>query len=148
MGETTEIEAASGLVEQKGVWKHFLKIKGGGGQSGKSWECISLAASPVKLATLRERNLEFQKTLNMEETVWGQKASCKRLLEEDKNSKIFHSMVKRRRLKSKISSIEYEGETHNDHGSIVKSTLAYYGNMLIDNIAISEEPILQHIQCL
>lgn len=63
----------------------------------------------VNHGRFRKAASEFQAALDMEESYWRQKAHCKWLL-GDRNTSLFHSMVKRSRRKSKITNIEFEGK--------------------------------------
>lgn len=82
--------------------------------------------------------------LDLEETYWSQKASMRWNLEGDRKTKLFHNVVKKRRLKSRIQSIEHGGRLITDQEEIVASAMDYFGSVLSDNIHISEELDLSH----
>lgn len=90
----------------------------------------------------KEKAAEFHNVLNMEEIFWRQKASCRWNLEGDRNTKLFHNMVKRKRVKGKILSIEHEGRVLCDPVAIHDSAVSYFESVLADNIAITEEPVM------
>lgn len=58
------------------------------------------------IAKIRKASTDYQNLLNVEESYWKQQAHCKWITEGDSNTKLFHNMVKRKRLKRKTQCIE------------------------------------------
>lgn len=91
---------------------------------------------------LRSRASDYQKTLDMEETFWRQKASCSWILNGDKNTKIFHNMVNRKRIKGKVHQIVEGDRVITDSVQIHESAVNYFTKVFTDELPISEEPDL------
>lgn len=62
----------------------------------------------------------------MEESCWRQKASFKWKLEGDRNTKLFHNIEKRKRIKNKTRSVEYEGSYITDSKQLHTSAPEYF----------------------
>lgn len=81
----------------------------------------------------------------MEESYWRQQARIKWRVDGDRNTKMFHHMVKRKRYKNRIMSIEQDGNLITEPGELHDSAVEYFERVLADNITLSEEPDLSII---
>lgn len=67
-------------------------------------------------------------------------------MDGDRNTKLFHNMVKRKRAKGKILSIQTEGGLITEPAEIHASALAYFEKVLTEDFTISEDPNLSNFQ--
>ncbi|KAK4425145.1 hypothetical protein Salat_1708400 [Sesamum alatum] len=63
----------------------------------------------ANLVGMKGAMAEWQMAISIEEDYWKQKSSCKWVLEGDRNTRFFHSMVQKKRACTTISSITDEG---------------------------------------
>lgn len=121
----------------------FYKLKEEEQKVVKAEETLQANYNPLNQALLREAVDHFQELLKMEETFWRQKAACKWNLEGDKNTKLFHNIVKRKRCKGRIvSTVDYEGRTITNPMEIHNYVISYFTQMLANDILISASPNL------
>ncbi|XP_051125984.1 uncharacterized protein LOC127247930 [Andrographis paniculata] len=66
----------------------------------------------------------------LEEAFWKQKAACRWAVEGERNSRMFHSMVKERRRRATIFSMADGARTLTDHSDIKQSVITYFSGML------------------
>ncbi|XP_051121132.1 uncharacterized protein LOC127244702, partial [Andrographis paniculata] len=66
----------------------------------------------------------------LEEAYWKQKAACRWAVEGERNSRMFHSMVKERRRRATIFSMADGARTLTDHSDIKQSAITYFSGML------------------
>lgn len=84
----------------------------------------------------------------MEETFWKQKAHLKWMVEGDRNTRVFHEAMKRKKNKSKILSILDQGRELTDLEEIKSSAVNYYHDLLAENIPLSGSPSLTNIPAM
>ncbi|KAG8369095.1 hypothetical protein BUALT_Bualt15G0114500 [Buddleja alternifolia] len=65
--------------------------------------------SDINLMKFNRCNANLTQILAMEEDFWKQKFACKWLVEEERNTQFFHSIVKKKRVHTHIHKIEVEG---------------------------------------
>lgn len=99
-------------------------------------------------ALVRKAASDYQLLLNLEEKYWKQQANCKWLIEGDNNTKLFHNMVKRKRLKNKIQSILHNGNLLTNQDEIHRSAIEYFQSLLGDTITTQDDADFSHIPIL
>ncbi|KAK4439960.1 hypothetical protein Salat_0330900 [Sesamum alatum] len=75
---------------------------------------------------LNRRTAKWQRALSIEKDYWRQKSSCKWLLEGDRNTRFFHSLVRKKRAWSFICSIQEDGVLISESKLIQASGAAYF----------------------
>ena len=84
----------------------------------------------TNLETFQNLSTEFDILLDMEEQFWKQKARCRWILEGDRNTKLFHSMVQRKKSRLRINSISDQGTLLTDPADIQESLIKYFKDTL------------------
>ncbi|XP_073042103.1 uncharacterized protein [Primulina eburnea] len=111
---------------------------------GNIFDKISAAESAVKIAEvacetdlsdlhwtrLSKCNEDLAKVTAMEADFWKQKSACKWLVDGEKNTKLFHNMVKKRRVVNKIFRIWEDGVCLTSPELIQSSGAAFFQNLL------------------
>ncbi|KAL0284625.1 UNVERIFIED_CONTAM: hypothetical protein Sradi_7192200 [Sesamum radiatum] len=86
--------------------------------------------SEANLIALNKSNAVMVHALTMEAEYWRQKSNCKWLEAGERNSKYFHSLVKKKRMKSTIHRI-MEGSQEITHPDRIRDSAAsYFENLL------------------
>lgn len=80
--------------------------------------------------------LNYAETI--EEAYWKQKACVKWLAEGERNTKYFHSIVKKKRSKSMIHSIEEDGVTLTDPLDIQESGIMFFQDLYTNNLELGD----------
>ncbi|XP_073118526.1 uncharacterized protein [Henckelia pumila] len=96
--------------------------------------------------SLAQANLSL--CLAMEEAFWKQKASAKWMVDGEKNSKLFHNMVNRRRARNTIFRIWDEGVALETPSSIRESGVRFFENLLTGDPAVPSKPSFDRIPVL
>ncbi|KAL0290583.1 UNVERIFIED_CONTAM: hypothetical protein Sradi_7046800 [Sesamum radiatum] len=86
--------------------------------------------SEANLIALNKCNAALVHTLSLESEYWRQKSNCKWLEDGERNTKYFHSLVKKKRLKSTIHRIFEENQEISDPDQIKDSAARYFENLL------------------
>ncbi|KAL0356484.1 UNVERIFIED_CONTAM: Transposon TX1 uncharacterized protein [Sesamum radiatum] len=97
--------------------------------------------SEANLIAMNRATAELTFALSVEECYWKQKAACRWLEEGEKNTKYFHSLVKKKKRKSRIYEIQHNGETLTEPEEIKASVVEHFeqafsndGNVILQNI--------------
>ncbi|KAL0287648.1 UNVERIFIED_CONTAM: hypothetical protein Sradi_7119500 [Sesamum radiatum] len=86
--------------------------------------------SEANLIALNKSNAEMVQALTMEAEYWRQKSNCKWLEAGERNTKYFHFLVKKKRIKSTIHRI-MEGNQEITHPDRIRDSVAsYFENQL------------------
>ncbi|KAL0305119.1 UNVERIFIED_CONTAM: LINE-1 retrotransposable element O protein [Sesamum calycinum] len=75
----------------------------------------------------------------MEEDFCRQKAICKWIDEGERNTKFFHSLVKKKRSSSKIHSICHQGQHISDPNEIIESAALFFEELLTNNLVLETD---------
>ncbi|KAL0300009.1 UNVERIFIED_CONTAM: hypothetical protein Scaly_3063100 [Sesamum calycinum] len=86
--------------------------------------------SEANLIALNKCNAALVHALSLESEYWRQKSNCKWLEDGERNTKYFHSLVKKKRLKSTIHRIFEENQKISDPDQIKDSAARYFENLL------------------
>ena len=97
------------------------------------------------LASFTQASSEFHYLLGVEEAYWKQQAHCNWIIGGDRNTKLFHNMVKRRRLKGKIQSIVQDWVVITKQEELQASAVKHFEHLLSNNISLIEAPALRNI---
>ncbi|KAL0288495.1 UNVERIFIED_CONTAM: Retrovirus-related Pol polyprotein from type-2 retrotransposable element R2DM [Sesamum angustifolium] len=93
--------------------------------------------SEANLINLNRQNVALVYALNLESEFWRQKRNCKWLEAGERNTKFFHSSVKKKRLKSRISRVMDNQQEITDSAQIKESAVHFFGSILCDTSATS-----------
>lgn len=126
----------------------FTKLKEVETEVAGADENLHNSPTSQNLVSFNAASEKFSKALDMEESFWKQKASCGCHLEGDRNTKLFHNLVQRRRNKASIMSIYEEGNIISSPLEISKSALVYFEKIFSDPILISGVPSFENIPAL
>ncbi|KAI3461929.1 hypothetical protein Pfo_018592 [Paulownia fortunei] len=72
--------------------------------------------------------------LTLEEDFWRQKAACRWIDQGERNSKFFHSLVKKKRARGTIHSITHNGILLTDREDIATSAAEFFQSLFSDDI--------------
>lgn len=120
----------------------FLKLEKEEAKVTTAEEDYHLNPTPENQFKCSAAAKEFQTTLDMEESFWRQKAGSRWLLDGDRNTKLFHNMVKRKRSKGRINSINDGTSVISDPERLHDSAISFFSSLFRDDISITEEPDL------
>ncbi|XP_073133059.1 uncharacterized protein [Henckelia pumila] len=111
-------------------------------------EIFDSVASDENRAAMSLAKANLSLCLAMEEAFWKQKASAKWLVYCEKNTKLFHNMVARRRSRNNIFRIWDEGVAL-ETPSLIRSLLCvFFQNLLIGEPTAPNKPYFDHIPVL
>ncbi|KAL2237562.1 UNVERIFIED_CONTAM: hypothetical protein Sindi_0947900 [Sesamum indicum] len=96
--------------------------------------------SEANLIDLKRSNVALVHALTLESEYWKQKSNCKWLEAGERNTKYFHSLVKKKRLKSKIHRIMEENQEVTIPDQIIESATTYFKNLLSYNPVRNNAP--------
>ncbi|KAK4384643.1 hypothetical protein Sango_3039400 [Sesamum angolense] len=99
------------------------------------------APSDANLTDLNRANANLTKLLAMEEDFWRQKATCKWIDEGERNTKFFHSLVKKKRSSSKIHSICHQGQHISDPNEIKESAAFFFEELLTNDLVLETDSL-------
>ncbi|XP_073051335.1 uncharacterized protein [Primulina eburnea] len=97
--------------------------------------------STLHWTRLSECNAQLAETIAMEEDFWKQKAACKWLEDGERNTKLFHNMVKKKRVTNKIFRIWDNGTCLTSPALIQQSGAAFFENLLTGNPSAWDRPV-------
>ncbi|KAL0450913.1 UNVERIFIED_CONTAM: hypothetical protein Slati_1647700 [Sesamum latifolium] len=99
-------------------------------------------------ANLLEMNrctAQLQHALSIEEDYWRQKATCRWVLEGERNTRFFHSMVRKKRSRTAINSVFHEGQLLTNEQLIKESGVDYFRSLLTTESTRTAPSLLQNI---
>ncbi|XP_073133317.1 uncharacterized protein [Henckelia pumila] len=114
-------------------------------QAEEIYDSVNSEENRVALS-LAQANLSL--CLAMEEAFWKQKASAQWMVDGEKNSKLFHNMVNRRRARNTIFRIWDEGVALETPSSIRESGVRFFENLLTGDPTVPSKPSFDHIPVL
>ncbi|KAI3474575.1 hypothetical protein Pfo_029577 [Paulownia fortunei] len=85
-----------------------------------------LNKNDTNLIELKRCTVVLTQVLTVEKDYWRQKVACRWVDEGERNTKFFHSLVKKKRSKSRVHSITHEGIHLTDLEEIKQSTAKYF----------------------
>ncbi|KAL0297913.1 UNVERIFIED_CONTAM: hypothetical protein Scaly_3079300 [Sesamum calycinum] len=88
--------------------------------------------SKANLINLNRQNAALVHALNFESEFWRQKSNCKWLEAGERNTKFFHSSVKKKRLKSRISRVMDNQQEITDSAQIKELVVHFFGNSIAE----------------
>lgn len=89
--------------------------------------------SDANLIAMNRATTVLSQALGMEEAFWKQKAACKWLAEGERNTKFFHSLVKKKRNQNKIHKIQHNGTILIKENEIQQSGVEFFEQLLACN---------------
>ncbi|KAL0298802.1 UNVERIFIED_CONTAM: hypothetical protein Sradi_6540000 [Sesamum radiatum] len=96
--------------------------------------------SEANLIALNKGNAALVHALSLESEYWRQKSNCKWLEDGERNTKYFHSLVKKKRLKSTIHRILKENQEISNPNQIKDSAARYFENLLSGTSTRNDTP--------
>ncbi|KAL0439449.1 UNVERIFIED_CONTAM: hypothetical protein Slati_2427900 [Sesamum latifolium] len=87
----------------------------------------------ANLIALNRSNAVLVQALSLESEYWKQKSNCKWLEAGERNTKYFHSIMKKTRLKSTIHRIMEGNQEVTNLDQIRDSTATYFENLLMQS---------------
>ncbi|KAL0393384.1 UNVERIFIED_CONTAM: hypothetical protein Sradi_2561200 [Sesamum radiatum] len=93
------------------------------------------------LIAMNKATTELTFALSVEECYWKQKAACKWLSEGEKNTKCFHTLVKKKRKQSHIHTIQHNGVTLTKLEEIKESVVDYFKQVFTADEEVSYDPL-------
>ncbi|KAI3472963.1 hypothetical protein Pfo_029210 [Paulownia fortunei] len=90
--------------------------------------------SDSNLIALKRSTAILTQALTIEEEFWKQKAACRWIVEGERNTKFFQSLVKKKCYKSRIHSILQEGTIISDPEEIKSSATSFFHSLLSNDI--------------
>ncbi|KAL0283420.1 UNVERIFIED_CONTAM: hypothetical protein Sradi_7230400 [Sesamum radiatum] len=100
--------------------------------------------SDTNLIAMNKATAELTLALSMEECYWRQKSACKWLSEEKKNTKYFHSLVKKKRKNSHIHQIQHNDVILSSRETLQQSVVEYFTRAFTDE----GDVIFDDLQCV
>ncbi|KAL2252555.1 UNVERIFIED_CONTAM: hypothetical protein Sindi_0050200 [Sesamum indicum] len=94
------------------------------------------------LIDMNKATAELTFALSVEECYWKQKAACRWLTEGEKNTKYFHTLVKKKRKQSHIHAIQHNGTTLTKPEEIKDSVVEYFKRVFTEEEEVSDDPLL------
>ncbi|XP_012850055.1 PREDICTED: uncharacterized protein LOC105969825 [Erythranthe guttata] len=93
-----------------------------------------LDRSPENRANLKKATAELTLMLNIEEDFWKQKAACRWATDGERNSKFFHSLVKKKRCVNRIHSISHGDLVLTSAQEIKDSGVDFFSKLLTNDM--------------
>ncbi|KAL0407597.1 UNVERIFIED_CONTAM: putative ribonuclease H protein [Sesamum radiatum] len=100
--------------------------------------------SDTNLIAMNKATAELTLALSMEECYWRQKSACKWLSEGEKNTKYFHSLVKKKRKNSHIHQIQHNDVILSSRETLQQSVVEYFTRAFTDE----GDVIFDDLQCV
>ncbi|KAI3463155.1 hypothetical protein Pfo_019818 [Paulownia fortunei] len=100
----------------------------------------------ANLTELKRCTAVLTHNLTIEEDYWRQKAACRWIVEGERNTKYFHSLVKKKRNQSRIHSIIHEGVQLSEQEEIKNSAASYFQSLLTNDVPDLTEVNMDCIQ--
>ena len=104
--------------------------------------------SPENTLLLKEKLSLFELTLDQEEAYWKQKASATWFVEGERNTALFHNMVKRKKARMRINAITFEDSLITDCRGIKDSAINYFSSHFAPPPVVLDPPSLCSPPCL
>ncbi|KAL0444096.1 UNVERIFIED_CONTAM: hypothetical protein Slati_2132300 [Sesamum latifolium] len=86
--------------------------------------------SEESLIALNRATAEVNHQLTIGEDFWRQKSACKWVVEGERNTRYFHSLVQKKRAHTVINAISHGGHTLTDRDLIQDSAVEFFKNLL------------------
>lgn len=90
--------------------------------------------NPLTRMILKKATAELNLILHMEEDFWRQKSACRWATDGERNTKFFHSLVKRRRCVNRIHSISQGNTVLTSPQDIRGSAVEFFQGLLSDDV--------------
>ncbi|KAL0281700.1 UNVERIFIED_CONTAM: LINE-1 reverse transcriptase [Sesamum radiatum] len=117
-------------MEQGNIWECLSTVQQAKQEATDAEKTFDRDPSEVNLIALNKSNAVMVQALTMEAEYWRQKSNCKWLEAGERNTKYFHSLVKKKRMKSTIHRI-MEGNQEITHPDRIRDSAAsYFENLL------------------
>lgn len=111
----------------------------------QSEEKFDLDPSEKNKENMKKCQEELHRVLAIEEIYWKQKVNCTWIEEGERNTKYFHSLVKKKRLKSWIHEIHHQGDKLTNPNDIENSATSFFQNLLTAEQVSIDNDLLSHI---
>ncbi|KAL8487139.1 hypothetical protein ACS0TY_023710 [Phlomoides rotata] len=112
----------------------FHKVKA----ASEAVMCVEAAyhvdPSPVLLMELNWSKVEYILRTRMEEDFWRQKSIVRWVVEGEHNTRLFHSLVKQKRVRTRIHSTHADGRIISDEIELQASTAYFFQHHLSNNM--------------
>ncbi|KAL0449188.1 UNVERIFIED_CONTAM: hypothetical protein Slati_1475200 [Sesamum latifolium] len=82
------------------------------------------------LIAMNQCTSKLQQALNIEEDFWRKNSACKWVLEGERNTRYFHSLVRKKRARTTLSSITHEGRLLTNVQQIRDSGVQFFQTLL------------------
>ncbi|KAL0350147.1 UNVERIFIED_CONTAM: hypothetical protein Sradi_4163900 [Sesamum radiatum] len=107
----------------------------------------NLDAMPIDehLIKMNRCTATLQHAISIEEDFWRQKASCKWILEGERNTQYFHSVVRKTRARTMINYVVHDGRTLSDVQLIKDSGVEFFCSLLTANRSPLSLLLLQNV---
>ncbi|KAL0416743.1 UNVERIFIED_CONTAM: hypothetical protein Slati_3506200 [Sesamum latifolium] len=104
-------------------------------------------ASPSddNLIEMNCKKAEWQHALSIEEDFWRQKAACKWVLEGERNTRFYNSLVRKKQARNVISLVEQEGQKISEAVPLRASGVDFFRRLLTADRQHKHDPYLLHI---
>ncbi|KAI3473730.1 hypothetical protein Pfo_031188 [Paulownia fortunei] len=96
------------------------------------------------LMELKRCTVVLTQKLTIKKDYWRQKAACRWIEEGERNTKFFHSLVKKKRSQSRIHTITHEGIQLTEHKEIQKLAAEYFQSFLTNN-PIQQDTVIENL---
>ncbi|KAK6160616.1 hypothetical protein DH2020_003997 [Rehmannia glutinosa] len=92
--------------------------------------------NPTSRIALNLAIVELVLATKIEEDYWHQKATCKWIVEGERNTQYFHNLVKQKRIRGRIHSVIDNGVTINSEDDLQKSCVNHFSYVMANDISI------------
>ncbi|KAL8537887.1 hypothetical protein ACS0TY_012856 [Phlomoides rotata] len=104
--------------------------------------------SSVLLMDLNQRRAEFILRTRMEEDFWRQKSAVRWVVEGERNTRFFQSLVKQKRVQTRIHSIHADGRTISDENELRASAASFFQHHLSNDMIFDADICRDHFSVL
>ncbi|KAL8527086.1 hypothetical protein ACS0TY_016084 [Phlomoides rotata] len=101
--------------------------------------------SSVHLMDLNQRRVEYILRTCMEEDFWRQKSTVRWVMEGERNTRFFQSLVKQKRVRTRIHSIHADGRTISDENELRSSASSFFQHHLSNDMIFD---VIHHLHAL
>ncbi|XP_042029932.1 uncharacterized protein LOC121776834 [Salvia splendens] len=126
----------------------FERVKKADMEAQEALKRFEQDQSPCNRTEMNRTAAELVLRLKMEEDYWKQKAAIRWSVEGERNTKFFQGWVKQKRAKSRIHSIEEEGQVISEDGDLRASAVNFFQSLLSSDIEHLQEPKLDILSSL
>ncbi|KAL0413165.1 UNVERIFIED_CONTAM: putative mitochondrial protein [Sesamum radiatum] len=95
------------------------------------------------LMAMNQCTAKLQQALTIEEDFWRQKSACKWVLEGERNTRYFHSLVRKKRARTTLSSITHDDRILTDVQQIRDSGVQFFQTLL--TVERDREEVIQQV---